>query len=171
MHIVLDDSSTHKATQVEQFLAKRPRIFLHFTPTSASWLNAVQGWFGQLTRRALQRGVFTSVGGASRRAPSLHRVPQKVQCQAFRLDEVGGIHPGARRARQRLTRATNFPHGILVREDEYALLALVCVGIEAAQRRTLLRPECEAFLLVRLGKPRRSVVIDESCQLGCAYRR
>jgi len=61
LHIVLDNSSTHKTKQVEQFLAKRPRIFLHFTPTSASWLNAVEGWFGQLTRRALQRGVFTSV--------------------------------------------------------------------------------------------------------------
>lgn len=61
LHIVLDNSSTHKTKQVEQFLAKRPRIVLHFTPTSASWLNAVEGWFGQLTRRALQRGVFTSV--------------------------------------------------------------------------------------------------------------
>jgi transposase len=61
LHLVLDNSSTHKTKQVEQFLAKRPRIVLHFTPTSASWLNAVEGWFGQFTRRALQRGVFTSV--------------------------------------------------------------------------------------------------------------
>ena len=61
LHIILDNSSTHKTKEVQQFLAKHPRMILHFTPTSASWLNAVESWFGQLTRRALQRGVFTSV--------------------------------------------------------------------------------------------------------------
>lgn len=61
LHLILDNSSTHKTKQVAQFLAKRPRIVVHFTPTSASWLNAVENWFGQLTRRALQRGTFTSV--------------------------------------------------------------------------------------------------------------
>lgn len=44
------------------FLANHPRFHLHFTPTSASWLNAVESWFSQLERPSLYRGVFTSVG-------------------------------------------------------------------------------------------------------------
>lgn len=61
LHLILDNSSTHKTQDVREWLAERPRFKLHFTPTSASWLNAVEGWFGQLERRALYRGVFTSV--------------------------------------------------------------------------------------------------------------
>jgi len=61
LHLVLDNSSTHKTAAVRQWLETHPRYHLHFTPTSASWLNAVEGWFAQLERRALQRGVFTSV--------------------------------------------------------------------------------------------------------------
>jgi len=61
LHIILDNSSTHKTPEVKEWLAKYPRIILHFTPTSASWLNAVEGWFAQLERRAIYRGVFNSV--------------------------------------------------------------------------------------------------------------
>ena len=61
LHLILDNSSTHKTPEVRKCLAEIPRIQLHFTPTSASWLNAVEGWFAQLERRALYRGVFTSV--------------------------------------------------------------------------------------------------------------
>ena len=61
LHVILDNSSTHKTPEVKTWLAKHPRFKLHFTPTSASWLNAVEGWFGQLERRALYRGIFTSV--------------------------------------------------------------------------------------------------------------
>jgi transposase len=61
LHLVLDNSSTHKTPEVKTWLAKHPRFVLHFTPTSASWLNAVEGWFSQLERRAIHRGVFTSV--------------------------------------------------------------------------------------------------------------
>ena len=61
LHLVLDNSSTHKTPDVRQWLEAHPRFHLHFTPTSASWLNAVEGWFGRLERRALYRGVFTSV--------------------------------------------------------------------------------------------------------------
>ena len=62
LHLILDNSSTHKTPEVKAWLEKHPRFKLHFTPTSASWLNAVEGWFGQLERRALYRGIFTSVG-------------------------------------------------------------------------------------------------------------
>ena len=62
IHIILDNSSTHKTKAVRQWLASHPRFQLHFTPTSASWLNAVESWFSQLERRTLQRGAFCSVG-------------------------------------------------------------------------------------------------------------
>ena len=61
LHIILDNSSTHKTPAVNKWLEAHPRFILHFTPTSASWLNAVEGWFAQLERRAIHRGVFTSV--------------------------------------------------------------------------------------------------------------
>jgi len=61
LHVILDNSSTHKTVEVKAWLAKHPRIKLHFTPTSASWLNAVERWFAQLERRALYRGAFGSV--------------------------------------------------------------------------------------------------------------
>jgi transposase len=62
LHVVLDNHSTHKTQQVRDWLDENPRIHFHFTPTSSSWLNAVEGWFAQLERRSLYRGVFTSVG-------------------------------------------------------------------------------------------------------------
>ena len=55
-----DNAATHKTKLVQDWLVKRPRWHLHFTPTSASWLNLVETWFALLTRRRLQRGVFTS---------------------------------------------------------------------------------------------------------------
>jgi transposase len=63
VHVVLDNLSAHKAPEVAKWLAhpKRRRWHLHFTPTSSSWLNLVEGWFKLLTERRLRRGVFTSV--------------------------------------------------------------------------------------------------------------
>jgi transposase len=61
LHLILDNSSTHSTPAVREFLAANPRFKLHFTPTSASWLNAVESWFSQLERRSVRRGVFTSV--------------------------------------------------------------------------------------------------------------
>jgi hypothetical protein len=60
VHLVLDNAATHKTKIIHDWLLKRPRWHLHFTSTSASWLNLVEGWFALLTRRRLQRGVFTS---------------------------------------------------------------------------------------------------------------
>lgn len=61
LHIILDNLSAHKTPEVRDWLQTHPRVHFHFTPTSSSWLNAVEGWFSQLERRALYRGVFTSV--------------------------------------------------------------------------------------------------------------
>ncbi len=61
LHLILDNSSTHKTSEVENWMKRNPHFHFHFTPTSASWLNAVESWFSQLERRSLYRGVFTSV--------------------------------------------------------------------------------------------------------------
>ncbi len=60
VHLVLDNAAMHKTSFVHDWLIKRPRWHLHFTPTSAPWLNMVEGWFALLSRRQLQRGAFKS---------------------------------------------------------------------------------------------------------------
>jgi len=61
IHAIVDNYATHKHPKVRQWLARHPRWTFHFTPTSASWLNAVEGFFAKLTRRRLKRGVFRSL--------------------------------------------------------------------------------------------------------------
>ena len=61
LHVVLDNVSTHSTPEVRAWLARHPRITFHFTPTSASWMNQVETWFGILTRQAIRRGSFESV--------------------------------------------------------------------------------------------------------------
>jgi hypothetical protein len=58
---VLDTYATHKHAKVTAWLDKRPRFHLHFTPTSASWLNQVERFFGLITHGRIRRGAFTSV--------------------------------------------------------------------------------------------------------------
>jgi transposase len=61
IHAILDNYGTHKHPKVLAWLERHPRWTFHFTPTSASWLNAVEGFFSALTRRRLRRGVFRSI--------------------------------------------------------------------------------------------------------------
>src|SRR5271168_960539 len=61
LHLILDNYRTHKHDDVNAWLAKHPRFHLHFTPTSSSWLNLVERFFGKLTDKAIRRGVFHSV--------------------------------------------------------------------------------------------------------------
>ncbi len=61
IHLICDNYSTHKHANVKAWLAKNPRVHMHFTPTSSSWLNLVERWFRELTDKALRRGVFHSV--------------------------------------------------------------------------------------------------------------
>jgi len=61
LHVVVDNYATHKHPDVEAWLAKNPRISLHFTPTSGSWLNLVEVFFSLITRQAIRRGTFRSV--------------------------------------------------------------------------------------------------------------
>jgi transposase len=61
VHLVLDNYGTHKTAEVKAWLAKHPRFKLHFTPTSASWLNLVERFFAEITTKRIRRGTFTSV--------------------------------------------------------------------------------------------------------------
>ena len=61
IHVILDNYAAHKHAKVREWLDRHPRFTFHFTPTSCSWLNAVEGFFATLTKRRLKRGVFTSV--------------------------------------------------------------------------------------------------------------
>ena len=60
VHLILDNYGTHKTQGIRRWLAKRPRFHLHFTPTSASWLNRVERWFAELTEKQIRRGVQRS---------------------------------------------------------------------------------------------------------------
>jgi transposase len=61
LHLVLDNYATHKTPAVQRWLAAHPRFHLHFTPTSASWLNLVERWFAELTNRKLRRSSHHSL--------------------------------------------------------------------------------------------------------------
>src|SRR6202140_4691251 len=61
IHAIVDNYATHKHPKVRKWLAQHPRWTFHFTPTSASWLNAVEGFFAKLAKRRLKRGIFLSV--------------------------------------------------------------------------------------------------------------
>jgi transposase len=61
LHVVADNYATHKHPAVAAWLAKHPRVTMHFTPTSGSWLNLVEVFFGIITCQAIRRGTFTSV--------------------------------------------------------------------------------------------------------------
>jgi transposase len=60
VHIIMDNYATHKTAVIKNWLARRPHYHVHFTPTSASWINQVERWFAELTRKQLRRGVHTS---------------------------------------------------------------------------------------------------------------
>jgi transposase len=61
VHVICDNSSTHKTPTISRWLVAHPRFHLHFTPTYSSWLNLVERWFSELTTRWLRRGTHRSV--------------------------------------------------------------------------------------------------------------
>ena len=61
VHVIVDNYATHKHPNVMEWIENHPRFVFHFTPTSASWLNAVEGLFATLTKKRLKRGVFRSL--------------------------------------------------------------------------------------------------------------
>ena len=79
VHLVVDNDATHKTARIRRWLAKRPRYHMHFTPTSASWLNQVERWFALLTQKQLRRGV--------------HRSPQALEGAIMQYIAVVNEHP------------------------------------------------------------------------------
>jgi transposase len=61
VHLIMDNYATHKTAVIRNWLAKRPRFHVHFTPTYGSWLNLVERWFAELTNKQLRRGAHRSV--------------------------------------------------------------------------------------------------------------
>ncbi len=61
VHLVVDNSSTHKTPMIQRWLVRHPRFTLHFTPTYSSWLNLVERWFAELTTKWIKRGSHRSV--------------------------------------------------------------------------------------------------------------
>lgn len=90
LHVVLDNSSTHGPPEVVAWLKKNPRIHFHYTPTSASWLNQVEGFFGIFAKQSLRSTEFLSKKRPHR---VLHRRLEQGP-QAVYLDQARpGHHP------------------------------------------------------------------------------
>ena len=63
VHLIMDNYATHKTALIQRWLLKRPRFHVHFTPTSASWLNLVERWFAEITEKRIRRGSFRCTRG------------------------------------------------------------------------------------------------------------
>jgi transposase len=61
LHLICDNYATHKTPAIKNWLLRHPRVHIHFTPTSSSWLNLVERWFAELTNRKLRRSAHRSV--------------------------------------------------------------------------------------------------------------
>jgi transposase len=85
VHLILDNYGTHKSPIIRQWLLKRPRFHLHFTPTGASWINLVERWFALLTEKQIRRGIFRSTRELETTIRK-HRYPQRTS-PAFHLDQ------------------------------------------------------------------------------------
>ena len=109
LHLILDNYGTHKTPEVQAWLKKHRRFIPHFIPTSSSWLNLVERWFGALTQKALRRGIFLSVSDLQEaiqsflaawnanpkpfvRTARLEDIPEKIAPARARLES---IQPGS----------------------------------------------------------------------------
>jgi transposase len=105
IHLVVDNYATHKHPAVKGWLARHPRFHLHFTPTSASWMNQVETWFSIFTRKAIRRGSFKSVAvlvaaierfiehwNEHSRPFVWVKTPEEVLAKAIRKGNSGSLH-------------------------------------------------------------------------------
>ena len=129
IHAIVDNYATHKHPKVRQWLARHPRWTFHFTPTSASWLNAVEGFFAKLTKRRLKRGVFLSV--VDFKPPSIASSRNKPRTETLHMD---------RRSRQNYPRCQTRAPSVRIRSTRlprvlFLMLRLsVIKGFETASR-------------------------------------
>jgi transposase len=103
VHLILDNYGTHKTALIRNWLAKRPRFHVHFTPTYGSWLNLVERWFAELTNKRIRRGVFRSVKeleAAIREFIDVHNEDPKPFVWTRTADQI--LHSIARYARRTL---------------------------------------------------------------------
>jgi transposase len=91
LHLIVDNYATHKHPKVRAWLERHPRFHFHFTPTSASRLNAVEGFFAKLTRQRRKRGVFSGIVDLQ---AAINRLPRRDQPkpQALHLDRRSRRH-------------------------------------------------------------------------------
>ena len=78
VHVILDNYGTHKTKLIRNWFAKRPRWHVHFTPTSASWINQVERFFALLTERALKRGCSARLPISKRPSQLTSRPPMPI---------------------------------------------------------------------------------------------
>src|SRR5437773_2409063 len=83
IHLIADNFAAHKTKAVAAWLAAHPRVALHFTPTSSSWLNQIELWFAKIERDCLARGIFTSTADLRRKLMQYIRAHNKT-CRPFR---------------------------------------------------------------------------------------
>jgi transposase len=91
VHLIMDNYGTHKTALIRNWLAKRPRFHVHFTPTYSSWLNRVERWFAELTNRQLRRGARRSVAqleAAIREFINAHQADPKPFAWTKTADEI-----------------------------------------------------------------------------------
>ena len=91
VHLIMDNYGTHKTALIKRWLAKRPRFHIHFTPTSASWINMVERFFAALTEKQIRRGVHRStkkLEQAIRAYLKLHNESPKPFCWTKSADEI-----------------------------------------------------------------------------------
>jgi transposase len=106
LHIICDNYSTHKHAKVTAWLKRHPRFHIHFIPTSSSWLNLVERFFGEITAKVIRPGSFSQRRSLGHRHLSLSRSSQS-QSQSLLLD-------GRTQAELRLV-STSTPHPEIVR--------------------------------------------------------
>jgi transposase len=95
VHLVMDNYATHKTPKIKAWLARRPHWHVHFTPTSASWINQVERWFAELTRKQLQRGVHRSTARTRGRHHRLHCGAQR-KSQTLQMGQIRRRNPRRR---------------------------------------------------------------------------
>ena len=93
VHAIVDNYAAHKHPKVREWLARHPRWTFHFTPTSSSWLNAVEGFFAKLSRRRLRRGVFRSLAELQNAINRFLAEYNANNPKAEELREVGAFAP------------------------------------------------------------------------------
>ena len=125
LHVVLDNSSTHNTDDVRAWLADNPRVHFHYTPTSASWLNQIEGFFGILTKQSLSVTDF-----ASKQALQEHLAPRRVrpprlepEPDALRVDQAGISECLIASQRRCTSRQRGLPHAGLA-PPEYRRVSL-----------------------------------------------